>query len=247
MHWQLPGDLITSTTIDYWHATATDTPYRIAWEGVSPIILEFSGVVAGFDDVANIKYFLTAPSSCNSASETRTATSKVSPGHTTPLKGHKDHGTHPPSPQVSSGKAWPFQWHGASHFTGNVFGGPFPLSASDNPLRKVGEEGDPTTVPFSLSGHYYYDWLNQRECNVWMDVNTGARTNTLIVNGTFHIITLATNSCQLIPTYPVNGPLKPDWPTRLPYSDMQYILVQAERPNYIKTNHYLYDAFGAGT
>ena len=56
---------------------------------------------------------------------------------------------------------------------------------------------------------------------MWTDVNTGERTNTLIVNGTFHIITLATNSCQLVPTYPVSGPRKPDWPTRLPYRDMQ--------------------------
>ena len=242
LHWRLPGDVLTST-IDYWHATATDTPYRIAWEELSPVILEFSGVVAGFDDVPNMDYFLAPPSSCSSATVSAprriARTQKHDPVPSTLTLTHKeerdDAGIRPPRSPKVTGKAWPPQWHAISHYTGNDFG-----------FGQDAEEGEPSTVPFSLTGHYYYDWVNQRECNVWVDVNTGARTNTLIVNGTFHIITLATNSCQLVPTYPVNGALKPEWPTRLPYRGMQYILVQSARRSYIKTNHYLYDALGAG-
>jgi len=230
---------VLSSTIDYWHATATDTPFRIAWEQLSPVILEFSGVVAGFDDVPNMDYFLTPPSSCKSATVSAPRSTARTQKHipipsTLTHKERGNAGTHPSRSSKLTGKAWPPQWHAISHYTGNDFG-----------LQDI-SEGEPTTVAFSLTGHYYYDWVNQRECNVWVDVSTGARTNTLIVNGTFHIITLATNSCQLVPTYPVNGPLKPEWPTRLPYRDMQYSLTQSERHSYIKTNHYLYDAFGAG-
>ena len=135
------------------------------------------------------------------------------------------------------GTAWPQQWHATSAFTGNNLG----LFGSAGNIEA--DVGDPTFVAFELQGNYYYDWPNLREvrknhnlgqrftninlqCNVWSNVLTGDQSKTLIVNGTYYIVNLATRSCTIVPIAPVNGPLKYDWPTRIPYIEQQFLQVR---------------------
>ncbi len=51
--------------------------------------------------------------------------------------------------------------------------------------------------------------------------------------------------CVIVPTAPVNGPLKPSWPSNLSLYQQDYLLSQSQS-SYLRANEFLYDAFGTG-
>jgi len=211
-HWQLRNG---SQTIDYWHATGTNTPFRLAWSGTNVVVLQFSNFIATFSDVPNVfNYYFQLPENCATNQQQHQPTKQQAQIKAPP----------------ATGNAWPFAWHGLSRYTGNDFG----LQDTNTPV-----------IPFTLAGEYYYDWSQQRECNIWSDLVTGQKTKTLIINQTFHLVTMATGKCQLIPTYPVNGPLKPIWPTGLPYIDNQWLYLKDEN-SFLNAHHFRFDALNIG-
>lgn len=220
-HWK--HEPLLSTDINYWHNVPNDSPYRLEWgsESLNPVIMEFTQVIAGFDDVPDLNSIFKLPSTCQKDN----LLFKEEEYQPKPR---------PQKPTATKGTQWPFQWNAKCDYTGNNFGF-FQDSLNASYME---------TVSVQLSGHYYYDWINKRECNFWIDLTTGTKTKTLIVNGTFYQVTLATNQCQIVPISEyVNGPLKPDWPTHLPYLDQQFLF---RPPSFQRTKHFQFDAFNAG-
>ena len=224
-HWSY--STVFGTSVDYWHATGTNSPFRLIWTPLTgnPVVVQFSNFVSSFPDIPNPEFYFQLPSTCSSSSISKDLNS---------IKFNSIENSNPNANANSFIRAtanpWPNQWNAAARFTGNVFGTQSLL---------------PTSVSFSLSGHFYYDFANSRECNVWTDLSTNSRSKTLIVNGTFHIVDLSTGSCVIVPISPVNGPLKPNWPETLPSVGSQWLYVKNTRA-FIASQHYRMDVLQIG-
>jgi len=124
---------------------------------------------------------------------------------------------------------WPLQFNTKVQFTGNEFG-------SSNLFENI-------TVPQQIGGYYYYDWPDLRESSYWENLATSHRAKTVIVDGKYHAIQLDTGACVIVPTNPVNGPLKYNWTQNLQF----YETTWARRAqSFVRVQHYFFDAFGVG-
>lgn len=238
-HYQSVSPSNPFNTVDYWYQVETGTPFRFAFGAINPDIVQFQNVVSSLDDVENVDYIFSVPSYCNSLrSPKKGFDSRKSVAAKKP----------PVTGPVPSSHRWPIQFHCKSGFTGNDFG------LSSGASKHVGgarghkhgslmDLGEPTYVGISLLGHYYYDWPNQRECNIWSDFHSNIRTKTMITNGHFYYIQLATGACTIVPFTP-KGPLKPEWPTTLDYVDQQYVFKTPK--SFIVSNMFGKDALNVG-
>ncbi len=247
-HWSWNNSLVPTSPeyaqIDYYHGEMANAPFRMIWTLGSnldePVVMDVStNVMAGFDDISpQLAYLFGVPNSC-----THTPTRAELSRESVQEEGaEREMLRAAPSPV---GTPWPYAFWAAVAYTGNDFGLPTP------DLDKY--------VQQTLFGYYYYDWNNSRESSYWRDGGlggSGARTKTTIVNGAFHAIDLQTGTCVIPPTAPVNGPLKPEWPTQLSYVDTQAIRMDLNpspignggiaTTTFALADHYRFDAFGAG-
>jgi len=226
-HWRYSP--LIGTTVDYWHSTGTNSPFRFIWTPVTgnPVVIQFSNFVLGFQDIANPNFYFSISQNCNSDLQ-KISNKLINKEIISEQSGQP--GSFLASNKRANANPWPVQWNAPARFTGNVFGQQSLL---------------PTTIPFSLSGHFYYDYVNLRECNVWTDLSSGARTKTLIVNGTFYVVALSTGMCFTVPIAPVSGPLKPEWPTTVPQVGQEWLYVKDTRA-FISSEHYRSDALNIG-
>jgi hypothetical protein len=245
-HWKSNSTALGE--VDYYHGIYANCPFRLIFgASYEPLIIDFKNVIAGLEDVPNLAYYFRVPSSSQYAQHAATL-SQSAVAHSDGayqdtrlqmkamrVKPKLESTFAPGAPAPSGAKAWPLQWHGDAAYTGNQFG-----LVPNAP----GVIGDPSLVPISLIGHYYYDSPGARECNTWVDAVTHELTKTLIVGGKFYIVYEATKTCLIVPIAPVNGPLKPEWPTRLPFLDSQYLW---RDPAYLPASHHLLDAINTGT
>lgn len=243
-HWTAAGGTGSGAwQVDYYHNVATNTAFRLVFtlaEALDePMIVEFGNdAVAGLDDVTNLSWVFSIPTTCSAV-----AASPIAAG--APAKFNKLYRDAAPA----TGTPWPLAFRTNVAFTGNDFGLPTP------------------TLDFwvqqTLVGTYYYDWVGARECSVWLDGGNGAtraRTKTVIVNGHFHAIDFETGKCVIPPTGNVTGPLRPTWPTNLPYVDTEWTSITSNglgvgasggagsesSTTYVAADHFRWDALNAG-
>jgi len=219
-HWKY--STLFGTSVEYWHATATNSPFRLSWIPVTgnPVIIQFSNFISTFSDIPNPAFYFDIPSRCNSNSNPQ--------NH--PQINSLIQNSNSFIQKRAAANPWPNQWNAAARFTGNAFGQ---------------QNLSPISIPFTLSGHFYYDYLNLRECNTWTDLSTASRSKTLIVNSTFYFVELSSNFCLIIPILPVSGPLKPEWPISVPYLETEWLYVKNTRA-YIQASRYEVDALNIG-
>jgi hypothetical protein len=263
------GDAFSA--IDYYHCVVTDAPFRIVWtNGQSPlsdpVIMDIAnGVNSGFGG------FVPAPFNACPSADPATARSPAARrgARAEPcVKASTARGLRERAAPSPTGTPWPLAFTASVAYTGDIFGleltearanGERDADSADVVEPEVQGEDMNLFVQQTLFGTYYYDWANNRESSVWRDggvSGTAAPTQTTIRNGSFYAIDWASGTCIIPPTAPVNGPLKPSWPTNLHYLDAQVIAVDtnaspvgapgAATRTYVLTDHYQWDAFGAG-